>query len=103
MAEIKTVNANDWKEKAMAGDALVIDVRTPKEFKQNGLKESLNIDCGSPAFKEIVSVLNKDKTYLIYCRSGARGEKATEIFRELGFERVYNLEGGIGALQSQTL
>jgi rhodanese-related sulfurtransferase len=39
--------------------------------------------------------LPKDKTYLIYCRSGNRSAQACEIMGEEGFENVKNLSGGI--------
>jgi rhodanese-related sulfurtransferase len=39
--------------------------------------------------------LDKDKTYFVYCLAGGRSAQACGIMKQLGFEKVYNLVGGI--------
>ena len=39
--------------------------------------------------------LEKNKRYIIYCRTGSRSRFALEMMRNLGFDEVYNLENGI--------
>jgi len=39
--------------------------------------------------------LDKNKTYLIYCRTGHRSGIAKSIFKQLGFREVENMVGGI--------
>ena len=39
--------------------------------------------------------LNKSKKTVVYCRSGRRSATASDILIEDGFERVYNVLGGI--------
>ena len=92
---ITTISKEEWKEKAENSDNVIIDVRTPEEFNEDALKNAINIDYFAGHFKEEIDKLDKAKTYLIYCRSSARGEKALGLFHEMGFENVYNLEGGI--------
>ena len=41
--------------------------------------------------------LDRDRTYLLYCRTGNRSAKTVPILRELGFRRVLHLEEGIRA------
>lgn len=38
--------------------------------------------------------LDRDKKYLVYCRSGKRSKSAQEIMKELGFKEVINMTGG---------
>jgi len=45
--------------------------------------------------------LDKNKTYLIYCRSGARSGSALDIMAELNFREVYNILGGINQWKAE--
>jgi rhodanese-related sulfurtransferase len=74
---------------------VILDVRTPDEFNSEHLSKAINIDFYSPDFKSEVSKLERSKEYLIYCRTGIRGEAATRIMLEMSFSRVHNLTGGI--------
>ncbi len=76
-------------------DFVILDVRTPEEFNSGKIENSENINFYSPDFKEQLSKLDKNKVYLVYCRSGSRSAKAVKIMEELGFKKVYNVEGGI--------
>ncbi len=78
-----------WKEKK----GILLDVRTPGEFKQGHVPGALEIDFLSDDFVDKVSKLDKDTTYLIYCRSGHRSHQAGTKMKELGY-KVVNLEGG---------
>jgi rhodanese-related sulfurtransferase len=74
---------------------MIVDVRTPEEFKSGHLADAVNIDYRSPDFKSNVDKLDRNKEYLIYCRSGARSAGATQMMLDLGFTRLHNLTGGI--------
>jgi rhodanese-related sulfurtransferase len=76
-------------------DLIIIDVRTPDEFNGGHLANAININYYSPEFKSNIDKLDRNKEYLIYCRTGVRGTGATQIMIDLGFTRVYNLAGGI--------
>ena len=77
-------------------NGVLIDVRTPGEFRSGTIKGARNIDFMSPAFKEQFKYLDKNKEYFLFCRSGNRSGRACEILSKEGF-KVYNLEDGIGA------
>jgi rhodanese-related sulfurtransferase len=79
---------------------IIIDVRTEEEFTQGSLPNSLNIDFKNPEFIKNISILDKDKIYLLYCASGARSGRALELMRQEGFKNVYALEGGLNAWQA---
>lgn len=46
-------------------------------------------------FKQELKKLNRDNTYLVYCRSGHRSAKASGMMKKLDFRTVYNMLGGI--------
>jgi rhodanese-related sulfurtransferase len=73
----------------------ILDVRTPAEFAEGHLEHAINVDLQSPTFRDLLDILNKQKTYLVYCRSGRRTEQATRLMQDLHFSHVYNMTGGI--------
>jgi rhodanese-related sulfurtransferase len=73
-------------------------VRTPEEFKEGHLKKAINYNVlDSLAFDRQISQLKKNKTYLIYCKSGKRSGKALITMQQKGFKKLYHLDGGITA------
>ena len=76
-------------------DFIIIDVRTPEEFADGHIENAVNIDFRSETFESEIGKLDRDKTYLIYCRSGNRSRGALSVMVELGFRAVYHLSGGI--------
>ena len=84
-------------------DFVILDVRTPGEFADGHIEKAVNIDFYAATFRDDVNKLAKDKTYLIYCRSGNRSGQALDIMDELAFQKVYNLSGGIRAWEAASL
>jgi len=82
---------------------LILDVRTPKEFLGEYIENAVNLDYYSDTFRNDLDKLDKNKTYLIYCRSGRRGGNALNIMKELDFREVYNMLGGITKWKSEGL
>ena len=82
---------------------VVLDVRTKGEFDSGHLNNAINIDVKSSSFKEKVSKLNKDETYLVYCRSGKRSKMAQNIMKELRFKKAINMLGGFMAWEKAGL
>ena len=76
-------------------DGILIDVRTPVEFKKGHLPHSLLIDIYNPAFTEEVKKLDREKNYYIYCRSGSRSFHAGKYMLSIGFKNVSHLKPGI--------
>jgi len=76
---------------------VILDVRTANEFNSGYISGAINIDYYSSDFQTIISKLDKNKQYLVYCKSGIRGAAATQIMMTLGFKEVQNLAGGITA------
>ena len=74
---------------------VVLDVRTPEEFSEGHIENATNVDYNSGTFKEELEKLDKGKTYLMHCRSGARSSKALIIMKELDFLRIYHMTDGM--------
>lgn len=75
----------------------IVDVRTPEEFAQASIEKAKNIDFNGNSFEEEMSKLEKDKPLFIYCKSGGRSAEAVEKAKEMGFERIIELDGGMDA------
>ena len=84
-------------------DFVIIDVRTPAEFEGEHIENATNIDFYSEAFRDILDTLDKNKTYLIYCKVGGRSGSALDIMAELNFKEVYNILGGMLQWKSEGL
>jgi|SRR5665648_16148 len=82
---------------------VILDVRTPEEFLGEYIENAINLDYYSDTFRDDLDKLDKNKTYLIYCRSGRRSENALNIMKELDFKEVYNMLGGITKWKSEGL
>jgi len=80
-------------------EPILIDVRTPDEYGQGHLANSLSIDIYSNDFKSRVGKLDKSKPVFVYCKAGSRSGSAVDIMSEIGFTEIYDLSGGIMAWQ----
>jgi len=78
-------------------NCILLDVRTLDEYKEEHLKGAILIDIKAGNFKEkALKQLPKEKTIMVYCRSGRRSVQAADILTAEGY-MVFNLEGGIKA------
>ncbi|MCB0698155.1 MAG: rhodanese-like domain-containing protein, partial [Chitinophagaceae bacterium] len=80
---------NDTKDK------VVLDVRTPGEFKEGYIKDARNLDWNNSSFMSEAGKLDKSKPTFVYCLSGGRSHSAANALRDMGFSDVYELDGGI--------
>ena len=102
--DITTQKAYDLiQENADNPDFIILDVRTPEEYDSGYIEGAINIDYNSEDFSAQLETLDKDKTYLIYCRTGRRSAGARDVMEELGFREVYNMSGGIVEWEAQGL
>lgn len=75
-------------------ELVILDVRTPEEFKDGHLKNAVNIDFKNENFETEIEKLDPDKTYLIHCRSGNRSGQSLPVFEKLNFTKLYHLTPG---------
>lgn len=75
-------------------ELVILDVRTPDETAEGMIDGAIEIDYKSDDFEKKVAQLDRNKTYLVYCRSGSRSNKAAQLMAKLGFTDLYLLSGG---------
>lgn len=90
----ESISPDDFSS-LLSEDVVLLDIRTSQEFDSGRIEDALNLDFYSSSFKSDLNSLDKNETYLIYCRSGSRTSKTLDIMEELGFREVYDLRGGI--------
>jgi thioredoxin len=86
-----------------AKDAQLLDVRTAQEFAEGAIEGAVNVDWTGNSFEAGIAGLDKKKPLFVYCLSGGRSASATEFLRKSGFEKVYELAGGILAWKRESL
>lgn len=91
------INVKKFKELMVGENVCILDVRTLDEFENGFIKNSVNYDIFQVDFRDDILKLDRDKLYLLYCRSGARSANAMEFMKSNGFLAVYNLIGGVSA------
>jgi rhodanese-related sulfurtransferase len=93
---VKSISREDadqiMKDKS-SKECVLLDVREPAEYAENNIKGSMLIPLGNLWHR--ASELDRDKTTLIYCRSGSRSKMAARILAVKGFVRVSNIAGGM--------
>lgn len=94
----KSKDNNKLHEMVQDG-ALLVDVRTPEEFKSGSVKDAINIPLNDIQSKALQ--LKSDKGIIVFCRSGSRSEMAKMILESKGIKNVCN--GGLWQNVQQTL
>ena len=75
--------------------AIILDVRTPGEYKEEHLAGARQLDfLNTSVFDAGIKQLDKSHTYYVYCRSGKRSHNACIKMKKQGL-KVFNMEGGI--------
>ncbi|MDH3629899.1 MAG: rhodanese-like domain-containing protein [Gammaproteobacteria bacterium] len=84
-------------------DVVVLDVREPSETVGGKIARAIQIPVGAVAKRVDELEKFKDKTLLVYCKSGARAGIACKELSKNGFDKVYSLNGGLLAWQDAHL
>ena len=78
-----------------AAGAVLLDVRSPQEYREGHIPGSQNVPL--PQLDKIEEVTeNKDTVLYVYCHSGARSRQAVSLLKHMGYTNVHNI-GGIAA------
>lgn len=75
-------------------EIIIIDIRPYEDYKKEHIPKAENLDYDGHEFQKKVEKLDKQKKYLIYCKSGVRGGYFMEKMKDSGFSDVYNILGG---------
>ncbi len=102
--QIENLSPSQVKEELDKGNATLIDIREAEELKQNG-----SIDGAHHAPRGMIefyadetlpyhrSEFKKDKRIILHCASGGRSALAAATLKEMGYDSVAHLDGGIKA------
>lgn len=93
-----TLKAKDFEKASLNEDAILVDVRTPLEWRAGiitGAKLQNVLEADS--FTTAIQQWDRTKTYLLYCNSGKKSQLALEKMQSVGFTNVFDLSGGFTA------
>jgi rhodanese-related sulfurtransferase len=99
----KVVNVTEFSEKIKTQPGIILDVRTPGEYKKGFIKDALLMDIFSDSFDAELNKLDRNTAYYVYCGSGGRSAECSEKMQTLGFKKVYDLDGGMGAWRNANM
>lgn len=90
------LSGKDFAAKTKEKGALILDVRTPEEYKTGNISGSRNLDWfNQNSFSKFVGGLkDKNAPVLVYCQKGIRSQSAASYLTKQGFTQVYHLKGG---------
>ena len=91
-ANISNINQQAILE-ADTNDFVVVDVRTPEEFSQGHIPNAINVPLSEIIDNPAILGSSKEKSIVLYCRSGYRAGKAAEALQKNGFQNLRHLEG----------
>jgi adenylyltransferase/sulfurtransferase len=92
---VPEIEVKELKRRLDAGEPVVVlDVREPHEYQICNIGGRL-IPLGELAAR--VHELDSAADIVVHCRTGVRSAQAVEFLQDAGFERVWNLKGGIHA------
>ncbi|HUH90562.1 MAG TPA: rhodanese-like domain-containing protein, partial [Lysobacter sp.] len=97
--KVASLTASDAAAKVAAGEVTLVDVRPADERAQASVKVAFKT-LDNNGLTEL-EALPKDTALAFLCHRGGRSAQAAERFRELGFTRLFNVEGGIEAWSQQ--
>ncbi len=71
----------------------VLDVRTSAEYAEGHIPNAKLYPVQE--IQDKLNELDKNKSYLVVCRSGSRSKAASDILAKNGFKNIYNTSGGM--------
>ncbi|RKD25541.1 sulfurtransferase [Ammoniphilus oxalaticus] len=91
---LKNLSENEFDDQLRNNrNAFLVDAREPDEFKTGHIRGAINIPLSQ--FEDRVNEIPKERDVLLYCRSGARSQRAAKILFKKGFKNIAHLQGGI--------
>jgi len=75
--------------------AVVVDVRSKKQFETGHLEGAINIPLDSKNLQKIIAELNHKEPVLVYCDGGLESAQCAKILEDKGFIKIFDLDGGL--------
>ena len=96
--QIKSITANELAEiKSTDNQTLILDVRKASEYKSEHVKSGINAPLDF--INDIMSMIDKDKTYYVHCAGGYRSMIFISILKARGFDHLIDVKGGFAAMK----
>jgi rhodanese-related sulfurtransferase len=97
LSKYKNLSPMNTVAKINEGNLVIIDVREPHEFILGHIEAAINVPLAK--IKDQLKTLekHKNKEILVVCQSGTRAVPACNTLINAGFEKIFNLEGGMQA------
>lgn len=76
-------------------ETILLDTRTPAEFHGGHIPGAELVDLFDRELQNKLDQMDKDKIYLLYCRSGNRSAQLCKVMSKMGYSGLYNLKHGI--------
>ena len=92
---VTNITPQQAKAKFKDKNVQFIDVRTPGEYRANHRKPFKNIPLANLASE--INKLDKEKEIVVICQSGMRSKQAAKLLKRHGFQKIYNVQGGMSA------
>jgi len=80
---------------------VLIDVRTPEEYKEGHVRGAINLNYKDENFAKKVSELDSTKNYYIYCKSGVRAKSAEAIMLENNLKKIHTFQDGMSTYEGE--
>lgn len=105
--ENKTIDKKEVTEEAETAEevqdvtsAIVVDVRTPEEFRSGAVPNAINIPLDELMMRYEELGSNADRDITVYCASGARSAYAQRMLAQMGYNNVKN-GGGLHSMMAR--
>lgn len=108
--QIDNLTPEQVKDELSKGNVTLIDIRESEELKQTGrIPGSVHAPRGMLEFYADASLpyhkpeFDKEKRIILHCASGGRSALAAQTLKQMGYENVAHLDGGIKAWKEASL
>jgi rhodanese-related sulfurtransferase len=93
---VKNVTAKEANEIIKVNkDVLILDVRTPSEFKSGHIPGAKSVPVNNFASSVSQFEKYKDKTVIVHCASGGRSPAAVRVLLKNNFSQIYHMNRGL--------
>lgn len=102
-SEVVLLSPKEFSQKLISEKGVLLDVRTPGEWKKGHLKDARHLDIFRDDFEQSIDKLDKNTTVYVYCATGGRSGEAAELLHKKGFKKVVDMDGGFSRWKNENL
>jgi phage shock protein E len=92
--QYQLLGPKEFEAKMKSQKGVLIDVRTPGEFKKGYIEGAQLMNIFNDDFETRIDKLDKNQVYYVYCAVGGRSNECTDLMKKKGFKNIVELEGG---------